>query len=58
MSGEHDEIGTIAAHDVFDDADGVAGLADELRVHLWQVFGGEKLPTLYPTAIATEEVSK
>lgn len=46
VGGEHDEIGTIAADDVFDDADGVAGLADELRLHLGQVFSGEGFQAL------------
>lgn len=46
VGGEHDEIGTIAADNVFDDADGVAGLADELRLHLGQVFGGEGFQAL------------
>ena len=35
-----------------------ARIEDPHGVLQWQVFGGEKLPTLYPTAIATEEVSK
>lgn len=46
VGGEHDEIGTISSNDVFYDTDGVAGLADELRLHLWQVFGGEGFQAL------------
>jgi hypothetical protein len=35
-----------------------ARIEDPHGVLQWQVFGGEKLPTLYPASIATEEILK
>ena len=41
VGGEHDEIGTISSNDIFYDTDGMAGLADEFRLELGEMIGGE-----------------